>query len=66
MGEIKLTVEGMSCSHCQRAVEEALKGIPGVEKVQVDLEKKEVVVTGTAAPEKLAEAIEEAGYEVVG
>jgi len=56
----------MSCSHCQRAVEEALKGIPGVEKVQVDLEKKEVVVTGTAAPEKLAEAIEEAGYEVVG
>lgn len=66
MEEIKLTVEGMNCSHCQRAVEEALKGIDGVEKVQVDLEKKEVVVTGTAAREKLAGAIEEAGYEVVG
>ncbi len=66
MEEIKLTVEGMSCSHCRKAVEEALKGIAGVEKVQVDLEKKEVVVTGTAAREKLAEAIEEAGYEVVG
>ena len=65
MAGIKLTVEGMSCSHCQKAVEKALKEIEGVEKVQVDLEKKEVVVTGSAAREKLAEAITEAGYEVV-
>ena len=42
MEEIKLTVEGMSCSHCRRAVEEALKGIDGVEKVQVDLEKRKL------------------------
>ncbi|OPZ74542.1 MAG: Copper chaperone CopZ [Firmicutes bacterium ADurb.Bin456] len=65
MEEIKLFVEGMSCSHCQRAVEKALKEIKGVEKVQVDLGKKEVVVTGSAARDKLAEAIVEAGYEVV-
>jgi copper chaperone len=55
----------MSCSHCKAAVEKALKEISGVEEVQVNLDDKEVVVSGNASREQLAKAIEEAGYDVV-
>jgi len=60
-----IKVEGMSCSHCKAAVEKALKEISGVEEVQVNLDDKEVVVSGNASREQLAKAIEEAGYDVV-
>lgn len=66
MSEILLKVEGMSCGHCQAAVEKALKAVAGVTDAKVDLGSKEVVVTGTAPREELTKAIEEAGYEVVG
>lgn len=65
MSQITLKVEGMSCNHCKAAVEKALKDVAGVEAAQVDLAKKEVVVTGAAPKEALVEAIEDAGYEVV-
>lgn len=66
MDKIMLKVEGMSCNHCKAAVEKALKEINGVADVQVSLDQKEVVVTGTAPRDRLAEAIKGAGYEVVG
>ena len=59
-----IKVAGMSCNHCKMAVEKALKGVPGVEKAQVDLEKKQAVVEGTPQREELVKAIEDAGYEV--
>ncbi|MCS5695864.1 MULTISPECIES: heavy-metal-associated domain-containing protein [Desulfofundulus] len=61
-----LTVEGMSCNHCKAAVEKALKKIEGVEEVNVDLVGKKVSVIHTPeiTTEKLAEAIEKAGYRV--
>lgn len=55
----------MSCNHCKMAVEKALKEVGGVEEVQVDLGKKEVAVEGSAPRHLLAQAIEEAGYEVL-
>lgn len=61
-----LKVEGMSCNHCKMAVEKAVKAVAGVESVQVNLDKKEVVVNGSADRSQVAKAIEEAGYEVVG
>jgi len=60
-----MKVEGMSCNHCKMAVEKALREISGVDKVQVDIDKKEVVVTGSAARDQLAQAIKGAGYEVI-
>lgn len=60
-----LKVEGMSCKHCEMAVEEAVKGLAGVQNVKVDLVNKEVSVTGSADREQIAKAIQEAGYEVV-
>ncbi|GAB6180555.1 copper chaperone CopZ [Desulfotomaculum defluvii] len=66
MSQVLLKVEGMSCGHCKAAVEKALRALSGVEDVKVDLEQKEVTVTGSAPKEELSKAIEEAGYDVVG
>ena len=65
MSQTVLKVEGMSCNHCKMAVVKALKAVSGVESAQVNLDKKEVVVTGAADRDKLAKAIEDAGYTVV-
>src|ERR1044072_1724297 len=39
-----IRVEGMMCSKCTGSVEKALKATPGVEKVEVSLQRKEAVV----------------------
>jgi len=65
MSQTVLKVEGMSCNHCKMAVEKALKAVSGVESAEVNLDKKEVVVNGTADQDQMAKAIEDAGYTVV-
>lgn len=58
-------VEGMMCPHCQARVEKVCKNVPGVVDAVVDLQAKQVTVTGEAALELLEKAITDAGYEVV-
>lgn len=61
-----LKVEGMSCSHCEKAVKEALREVPEVLDVWVNLAEKTVEVEGSnLVDSRLKEAIDEAGYEVV-
>lgn len=63
----KVFIEGMSCNHCVAHVEGALKEVDGVRSVKVDLKGKNAVVelAHELDNEKLKEAVEEAGYEVV-
>lgn len=67
MKTIIIKIEGMSCGHCSKRVEDALKNIEGVKEVNVSLDDKQAVVTAedTAAEDALKEAVAEAGYEVV-
>ncbi|MBC7087962.1 heavy-metal-associated domain-containing protein [Soehngenia saccharolytica] len=61
-----ISIEGMSCEHCVKAVTNALKEVEGVEEVKVSLEEKNAVVKGNNLDdEKLKGAVEEAGYDVV-
>ncbi len=61
---IKLEVKGMTCGHCEGAVEKALAGVPGVTKViEVSKDREQVVVDGTPNPEDLVAAIVAEGYE---
>lgn len=61
-----ISIEGMSCEHCVKAVTNALKEVDGVEDVSVSLEAKNAVVKGENLDDnKLKGAIEEAGYDVV-
>ncbi|MFC4486381.1 MULTISPECIES: heavy-metal-associated domain-containing protein [Tepidiphilus] len=57
-------VTGMSCAHCEKAVAEALKKVPGVERVvSVSREREEVVIEGDPSPQAVIEAILEEGYD---
>ena len=62
--EQRLHVSGMSCSHCVRAVTEAVQGVDPSAKVAVDLQAGLVTVDGDADRGSLAAAITDAGYEV--
>ncbi len=55
-------VSGMACSHCSGRVEAAIKGVPGVESVTVNLTEGSATVSGDADPAKVIEAVEAAGY----
>ncbi|MFZ5974144.1 MAG: copper chaperone CopZ [Bacillota bacterium] len=62
-----LSVEGMSCSHCENRVKKAVGALDGVKSVAVDLAGKTVTVEydpDRATVQAISEAIEDQGYEV--
>ena len=59
-------IDGMSCNHCKNSVEKAIRGIEGVEEVEVILGKKEAVVTGTPNDDTVKKVVEELGFEFKG
>ena len=60
-----IKIEGMMCKHCVAHVEKALAAVSGVESVEVSLEGKCAVVSGTAQYAALKQAVIDAGYEVI-
>lgn len=57
-------VPGLSCHHCEMAIETEVGAVDGVDEVGVDLESKLVTVRGLGlSDQQLRAAIEEAGYE---
>lgn len=58
----KFKVEGMACSHCSSRVEAAIKALPGVEKVTVDLSAGTATVEGNVNPSTVINAVSSAGY----
>ena len=64
--ETIIKVEGMMCPHCKARVESVCKAVAGTVDAVVDLQEKQVTVTGTADVALLKKAITEAGYEVIG
>jgi len=57
-----ITVEGMTCGHCEQTVEEALQDVSGVTDAAADREAEQVDVEGDADVPILVQAIENAGY----
>lgn len=62
-----IRVDGMSCQHCVRAVENSLLALAGVQAVVVDLDAKTVSVThgSESSIEQMQAAIEDEGYTVL-
>ena len=58
-------INGMACQHCKNNVEKQLAKVPGVETVDVNLDKAVATVTGNADSNAVIEAIQLAGYEFV-
>ncbi|QQK07384.1 heavy-metal-associated domain-containing protein [Miniphocaeibacter halophilus] len=61
----KLIVSGMTCSHCEKSVKEALGNLKGVKNVNVDLNTKVVTVEGDNLEDTvLKDAVESIGFDV--
>ncbi len=62
----RLGLGGMTCEGCAATVEQALRKVPGVARVEVNYRRAEAVVTarpGSAVqPEALLRAVQDAGY----
>ena len=63
--ETIIYVNGMMCPHCKAMVEKVCKAVPGTTDAVVNLQEKNVTVTGTAQISELKQAIIDAGYEVL-
>ena len=63
----EILIEGMSCGHCVKHVENALKEIEGIEDVSVNLEAKKATIESNSNIEddKIKEVIDDAGYDVI-
>ena len=55
-------VTGMSCAACSARVEKAVSKVPGVTECSVSLLTNSMGVGGSAAPEAIIAAVQEAGY----
>ncbi len=59
------SVTGMTCGHCERAVQQALLTVDAQAQVQIDRTANRVVVqSSNASREALAAAVAEEGYTV--
>ncbi|BCX19199.1 MAG: hypothetical protein KatS3mg117_2881 [Geminicoccaceae bacterium] len=62
--KVELVIEGMGCEGCVAAVDKALRAVPGVRAVAVDLEAGRATVEHEGAdPTALVRAVEKAGYD---
>lgn len=57
-------VQGMTCGHCEKAVQQAIRQVDPQAQVQIDRPQGRVAVNSTAAAEALKTAIREEGYAV--
>ena len=65
MATMTFSVPGVSCAHCRQAIVDEVSGVAGVAAVEVDLQAKQVTVSGEPLDEPaIVAAIDEAGYEV--
>lgn len=61
-----IMVSGMSCGHCEIAVQDAVRKLPGIKKVKANRRKKQAVVEYDPALvtlEQIKTAITGTGYE---
>ena len=59
-------VEGLKCSGCVKAVENAVSAVEGVEKTSVDFEAKKLTVEfqqDKVEEQKIIKAVSKAGYQ---
>ncbi|EAR09983.1 heavy-metal-associated domain-containing protein [Reinekea blandensis] len=63
---LTLKVDGATCGGCVKSIEKAVSQVAGVESVSFDLDTKLAQVDGQADKAQVVDAIEMAGFDVVG
>ena len=64
MNPQSFTVQGMTCGHCERAVQTAIKTLDPQAQVRIDRQHNRVEVESAQPREAIAQAIREEGYAV--
>ena len=59
---INLTVTGMTCGHCEKAVKQAIKGVDANATIAVKRTENQVIVETTEATDTILTAITKEGY----
>ena len=62
MAELLYDIQDMHCGKCAEKIRTALEHLNGVDDVQVNIEKKSVLITGEADPSQAELVLQEAGY----
>lgn len=68
MDTVKLRVESMICGHCEIAITDAVRKLPGIKKAKASKRKKEVSVVydgSLTTSEEIVAAIDSTGYQVI-
>ncbi|GHU78072.1 copper chaperone CopZ [Clostridia bacterium] len=68
MEKLTLRIEGMSCGHCEIAIQDAVRKLPGIKKVKASKRKGEVVTeydSGAVSSAQIITAINDTGYRIV-
>lgn len=61
---VSIAIEGMHCQNCVTSVFKKLSAIPGIDTVEVNLEKHEAIITGSEISiDAVRNAIEELGFD---
>jgi len=58
----ELIIEGAGCASCVGKIETALKQVAGVTQAEMNFAQRTVSVSGSANPDSLIKAVEQAGY----
>ena len=64
MGQQTFTVQGMTCGHCERAVQTAIKTLDPQATIKIDRAQNLVEVDTTQPRDAVEAAIREEGYTV--
>lgn len=67
MNKLTITIEGMTCHHCEMTVEKAVKQLKNVVSAKADHVNKtlEIVYTGELNIDEIKQKVEEVGYKVM-
>jgi copper chaperone CopZ len=60
-----VSISGMSCVHCVRAVFTALSGVEGISRADVSIGRAVIEHDGSVTNDALSEAISIAGYKAI-
>jgi copper chaperone len=59
-----VSISGMSCVHCVRAVFTSLTGVEGIARADVSIGRAVIEHDASVTPEQIRDAVSIAGYEV--
>ena len=59
---LNLTVTGMTCGHCEKAVKQAIKGVDANAMIEIKRTENQVIVDTAQAANAIVDAITAEGY----